>query len=234
MSRHVLVCAGILFSVLGAACAGASQQGAEQGDAADGQDREPAETTPPAAEGQLPSPVAQSVLGDHLDNWFVWLEMPWADPFLPRCDQLAGSEEPCERARMIAESAQAGELVVLGPEEMEEESLGLLAQGLSQMVAVFPDEETAEQMTQTLREVLAGWGAEGQDLSFADTAWAADHFDTAPGGFAESDPDLATRMVAVRQGRTLVVLSHADYPQNPRLDTQPIARDIAGRLADAE
>lgn len=252
----MLVCVGLAISVLMAACAGSSQQGSGI-DTSEAADEDPVVTTPPTqpmppdatpsdatpsdprtsgSTADLPAPVAQSVLGDHLDDWSVWLELPWADPFLPRCDQLTGSEAACERARTIAAAAEAGELVVLGPEPMEQESLELLVQGLSQLVVVFEDgdEESAEQLTQAIRDVLVGWGAETQDLSIGDASWTADHNDTAPGGFGEIDPELATRMVAVRQGRTVVVLSHADYPENPRLDTQPIARDIAIRLAAAE
>ncbi|CAN5422226.1 hypothetical protein BH23ACT9_BH23ACT9_33880 [soil metagenome] len=234
MTRHLLVCTGVLLCVLLVACAGDDDQRTAMRDTTDAPDSEPTQTTPANTAAPLPTTVAQSVLGDHLEDWFVWLEMPWDQPFLPRCDQLAGSEEPCARARALATSAQAGELAVLGPYELREPSLELLVQGLSQLVMTFPDEETAQQMAAVLREVVVGWGADARDLSFADTAWTADHVDTAPGGFAEIDPDVVTRMVALQQGPTVVVLTHAEDPGSPRLDTEPVAHDIAQRLADDE
>lgn len=241
MIRPYLAFSAALLSVLLAACAGAGSQQVEVGGGADA----PPPSTPPARQtptappsgsrgGPLPPAVTRAVLGEHLDGWFVWQVMPWDDPFLPRCDQLPGSEEACARARDLAGTAQAGELVVLGPSDPEELSLEEFVQGLSQLVVVLPDEAAAEQMSDAVREVVVGWGAEARDLPVGDDGWAADHFDTAPGGFAEIDPALATRMVAVREGRTVVVLSHADDPDSPRLETEPIARDIAQRLTDSE
>jgi hypothetical protein len=212
----------VLLAVALAGCAGGVQQ-------------PPPPSTPaaPVTAAPLPPEVARSVLGEHLAGWWVWIEMPWDDPFLPRCDELAGPEEPCARARTLAGSAVAGRLAVMGPYELDEPSLELLAQGLSQLVVVLPDEATAEALVQALREVLLGWGATARDLPLGDAAWTADHLDTAPGGFAATDTGVVTRMVAVRHGASVVVLSHAERPEAPRLDTEPIARDIARRLAEA-